>query len=46
MQNENFGNDKRQWVEPKMDVIASVSDVAGKIGADIDEDFTGLAIPS
>ncbi|GEM_PF-5767266 len=37
---------KRVWIEPSMDVIASVSDVAGKIGVDLDEDFTGLPIPS
>lgn len=37
---------KRIWIEPSMDVIASVSDVAGKVGADVDEDFTGIPIVS
>lgn len=33
---------KRAWTVPTAEVFASQSDVAAKIGMDIDEDFTGV----
>ena len=32
---------KRAWSVPTAEVFASQSDVAAKIGIDVDEDFTG-----
>jgi len=37
---------KKLWIEPTMEVIASVSDVSTTGTIDIDEDFTGNPLSS
>ena len=42
MNEPNNSAQKRQWIEPSMEIVASVTGVSGSVGFDTDEDFTGL----